>query len=832
MNNELSIKHYNVEQYIKNIAEQLNKEKQGTISDETLKRGIDEFTSPKYDSYTEEQIYKEINGIIQKMLEERELRKQEFLKKQQEIKQAKFEELRKLYLETKEKYQNLDYSVVQTMNMEHMQSYNETKKVQLLNQMGETLYGFYKGESSPNEYELLVSRLGKICGVPVADYSLYLDNGTLDGISISCIPDEEKYDFLSGYDFVKMYPEVSEVVSRIKNNPEQPKPKLSREQTKYYMDILLKGFAEKVKNPEQLEQLKKDYFKAVLFNAILDQKDFNYTNFAVLYDKVNDSYQMAPLFDNGAVKINDSLEGTYITTLGRSKKDDVINLLFTDYYDYVSDFAKQLVLENVKQNNGEANMITSMMTCIDDTITHNAATSYKQIVQSTLQKVIEIENKKLKNNDQKDYLNKVIKNVLGDNLPQELIDKKIAEYLTSNSTIDMASFLYNDLNRFVSSKNIDKKDEIGELVSKSFGFTKEQLVENAKKVIDNNIKPGQMPIEENHKLVHDTLIKLCDKLTNNNIDYYLVGALPCYLLTGEKDERYHDDIDLMLNEVDIPKVQKLLEGTDFDFKDKRLDTPKRQKPGQLRPGGDHEVMAQHKTSEFHLGFFCFERGKDGEVIHKDYFKDENGELKVYKHMITPEESKLDFDDTLHTYGGTQFKMGSLESTYSIKKSTMNNPGREKDATDVRMIEKSGKLNLDKIKARRALPHLQPVIESVDVNKILNSSKQEKAKVDNIQSVPRPVAQQTQEQPKITELFDQRSQSEIQDYNQKKEENQVIKQQKKQQNQMNKTVVRTRQPSPNNTGTDNKGYVNVIILSLIVSFVCGSLSMVVYMLLKG
>ena len=60
MSNELDIKHYNVEQYIKTIAEQLNKEKQGTISDETLKRGIDEFTSSKYDSYTEEQIYKEI----------------------------------------------------------------------------------------------------------------------------------------------------------------------------------------------------------------------------------------------------------------------------------------------------------------------------------------------------------------------------------------------------------------------------------------------------------------------------------------------------------------------------------------------------------------------------------------------------------------------------------------------------------------------------------------------------------------------------------------------------------------------------------------------------
>lgn len=405
MDNNLTIKHQNVEQYIRNSIEQLNKQHQVTISDETLKKGIEEFTSSKYDTYTEEQIYQEINDIIQKMLEEQELRKQEFLKKQQELRQAKFEELKKLYLETKEKYKNMDYSIIQTMDAQHMQSYNKTKEVQLLNQFGETLFGFYKGVSSPNEYELLVSRLGKICDIPVADYSLYLDNGTIDGISVSCIPDKERYDFLSGYDFVKMYSEVSEVVTQIQNNPQQPKPELSRDQTQYYMDILLKGFAERVKKSEQLEQLKKDYFKAVLFNAILDQKDFNYTNFAVLYDKLNDSYQMAPLFDNGAIKNNDSLEGTYITTLGRSKKDDVIDLLFTEYYEYVSDFAKKLVSENEKLSNGEPSMLSDMMTCVDDTLIHYEAESYKQVVQSTLQKVVEREkniqqNQQLKDNDQ------------------------------------------------------------------------------------------------------------------------------------------------------------------------------------------------------------------------------------------------------------------------------------------------------------------------------------------------------------------------------------------------------------------------------------------------
>ena len=375
----------------KKRVENLNRDYGIHLNEKKLANFNDNIISQKL---TKEQIDKRfeiVDEIIQKMFEERELKKQEFIKKQKELRQAKFEELRKLYLETKEKYQNMDYSIVQTMDTKYMQSYNETKEVQLMNQLGETLYGFYKGVSSPNEYELLVSRLGKICDIPVADYSLYLDNGTIDGISISCIPDKERYDFISGYDFVKIYPEVSEVVSKIKNNPHQPKPELSRGQTQYYIDILLKGFEEKVKNPEQLEQLKKDYFRAVLFNAILDQKDFNYTNFAVLYDKVNDSYQMAPLFDNGAIKNNDSLEGTFIITLGRSKKEDVIDLLFTEYYDYVSDFAKQLVSENEKLNNGETSMISDMMTCIDDTIIHSEAKSYKQVVQSTLEKVVERE---------------------------------------------------------------------------------------------------------------------------------------------------------------------------------------------------------------------------------------------------------------------------------------------------------------------------------------------------------------------------------------------------------------------------------------------------------
>ena len=390
----LELKHKNVEAYLTNIAETMNKEKPNTIGEETLKKGIEMFTSSKYDNYTEEKIYEEINKLIQKMLEERELQRQEFLKKMEEHKKEKFEELKKLYEQTREKYGNLQYEISQVLDVEHMQSFNETKEVQLVGPDGEIVNGFYKGISSPNEYELLVSRLGKIADIPVADYSLYLNNGQVDGISISCIPDKERYDFLSGYDFVKDYPEVSSVVQEIKGNPQKPKPELTKDQTQYYMDMLLKGFAEKVKDPVQLEKLKKDYFETVLFNLILDQKDYNYTNFAVLYDRVSDSYEMAPLFDNGAVKENSSLEGTMITTLGRSKKEDIIDLLYTEYYGYISDFSKRLEQEAEKMQNGEKNIISNMYACISDTLVDSEAVSYQQTVEQTLSIVLQREKSK------------------------------------------------------------------------------------------------------------------------------------------------------------------------------------------------------------------------------------------------------------------------------------------------------------------------------------------------------------------------------------------------------------------------------------------------------
>ena len=108
------------------------------------------------------------------------------------------------------------------------------------------------------------------------------------------------------------------------------------------------------------------------------------------------------------------------------------------------------------------------------------------------------------------------------------------------------------------------------------------------------------------------------------------------------------------------------------------------------------------------------------------------------------------------------------------------------------------------------------------------------KFSNIKSLKSNKKQQKQltQQEKL-KPFAKRSQSEIQVHQQIKQKNQIIKQQKAQKKQMNKPKVKTlTQSTSNSSSTGSKGFTNVVTLSLIVSFVCGALFMIAYMLIKG
>lgn len=72
--------------------------------------------------------------------------------------------------------------------------------------------------------------------------------------------------------------------------------------------------------------------------------------------------------------------------------------------------------------------------------------------------------------------------------------------------------------------------DIMQIDKKAYDST-EALLEQLQKNKDTNYTPGNITIEENHKLISETLKPLCDKLNELGVDYYVVGALSTFIET-------------------------------------------------------------------------------------------------------------------------------------------------------------------------------------------------------------------------------------------------------------------------------------------------------------
>ena len=223
----------------------------------------------------------------------------------------------------------------------------------------------------------------------------------------------------------------------------------------------------------------------------------------------------------------------------------------------------------------------------------------------------------------------------------------------------------------------------------------EELLTQVKKNKETNYTPGNIPIEENHQLISDTLKKVCDNLNELGVDYYVVGALSTFIGTQTPLFRYHGDIDFMIAEKDIPKVQEALKDSEYSFSDDRLNNQKRLAPGVGHTQGEHEVIANHKENEFHLGFFLFRREPDNSMTIREYFmeENENGEKvpKVLERHEPAELVALEYSEDLTTFAGTQFRTSTPESVYAKKMSTKH----PKDILDLEALR--NKVDFNKIK---------------------------------------------------------------------------------------------------------------------------------------
>lgn len=180
------------------------------------------------------------------------------------------------------------------------------------------------------------------------------------------------------------------------------------------------------------------------------------------------------------------------------------------------------------------------------------------------------------------------------------------------------------------------------------------------------------------------LVKFTTLFNQYGIDYYIVGAFPCFIKTGQKLFRYHDDIDIMVNEKDIPKVSEIVELSGYKFFDDRFPNVERFNQMQVtRP--PHTVLAQNPNNEFHLGFFTFRRETDNSITMTEYSHRLENDIVVVdllERKSTPIGTILRYDETPVMYLGTYFKTSTIESVYNLKQYTK----RPKDITDIQKLE--------------------------------------------------------------------------------------------------------------------------------------------------
>lgn len=142
----------------------------------------------------------------------------------------------------------------------------------------------------------------------------------------------------------------------------------------------------------------------------------------------------------------------------------------------------------------------------------------------------------------------------------------------------------------------------------------------------------------------------------------------------------------MVAEKDIEKVREALQGTEYEFSDDRLSNQKRLEEGVGHTQGEHEVIANHKDNEFHLGFFLFRREQDNSLTIREYFMHENekGEKvpMVLERHCPKELVDLEYTQEETEYAGTRFRTSTPESVYAKKMSTRH----PKDMLDVEALE--------------------------------------------------------------------------------------------------------------------------------------------------
>lgn len=322
--------------------------------------------------------------------------------------------------------------------------------------------------------------------------------------------------------------------------------------------------------------------------------------------------------------------------------------------------------------------------------------------------------------------------------------------------------------------------------------------ETRKKVLEEQVKSGM--VDSNFSDIRETIgILFDDSMLSSTLSIY-GGTIP-YIMTGEEPKRIIGDVDTHAKLEDMAKIRKYI----LEHQDKYHIIS-----DSLQLCGEDYGM-ELSVNGVDVSIFPTIASNEGMVVRNFSIQESLEQITTKATLFggINEESQI----INYNSNGRNIRLMSPEFTYITKAAAK----REKDIIDNQVLAKV--VDSEKLRQMHSTMKKPEVIETqtkrIDI----------KQKQDDFQTQ----TEQTHEQ----ESFAKRSQSEVQIANQIKNKNKIIKYQKEQQKQKNKPKVKTlTQSSSNGSSTGSKGFANVITLSLIVSFVCGVLFMIIYMVIKG
>lgn len=373
----METKNQYIEQYIKSISAQVNNQYgKELIDNDKISRALIMFKDSSEDLETE--IIPKINKLVQQVINnylEQQRKIEEIMKKQRELKQAKFEKLRKINLKAEENdnyqctFTQIDINgktissnkIIEFSGKTAGKGYNAPKIVKY-----DGIIGYNKNSNNTTQsfdkFEYIICAFGKKLGVKMAEtYKIYIDNNYMGIISegIDKVGDI-KYD---ASDLIKLRENnpnnfpidtsgYDKIINEYKNLSNPNNIKMIGDSNYIVLDTtedIEKAISLFPKimslfqiSDEQKQKIEQDYFNMLVLDSVIGNVDRVMDNYGVVQRK-NGKIEFSPLFDNATITIPDIPQQYAKINSYLIDKSRIMDVLYEKYYDKIKPITSQIL---------------------------------------------------------------------------------------------------------------------------------------------------------------------------------------------------------------------------------------------------------------------------------------------------------------------------------------------------------------------------------------------------------------------------------------------------------------------------------------------------------